>query len=192
MALLVTGLAFPAELERHFIAAKEDAQGKVILLQAEKNVLPTLLQYLANRLPDSGWSTLLIRDSQQTDLSAGVNFLQSKPGKSLVLVVYGKMEKSLLESISSALPNLDAIVMLSVWLEPDAKADPLLTGKPPALDIVAMYDYAPVLAQAKQRKAMIKPPTSQVTIIGADHFYQQEKQVVLKRIRGWLYHLKLS
>lgn len=168
---------------------------------------------LRSQLPDYGWSTLSLQlpvlgnEAEYKEyiplfkevaprINAGVKYLKSKGIQNIVIVAH---------SLGSAMsgyymankpdPSIRAFVAVGVSGEMNKKSDvgflkSIKTIKVPVLDIYGSNDLAQVLKSEKAkanaaRKSGNKNYT-QIKIAGANHFFDNKDDALIKRIRGWL------
>ena len=168
---------------------------------------------LRSQLPDYGWSTLSIQlpvldnEADYKDyiplfkevaprINAGVKFLKSKGIKNIVIVAHS-LGSSMAGYYLANKPDSAIRAFVAVGVSGNMhKKDKvgyltsLKTIKVPVLDIFGSNDLTPVLKSEKSkadaaRKAGNKKYT-QVKIVGANHFFDNKDDVLIKRVRGWL------
>ena len=193
----------------------EKALGGAIILHGS-GVHPNwdqVIRPLRSQLPDYGWSTLSLQlpvlDNEADykeyiplfkdvapRINAGVKFLKDKGIQNIVIVAH---------SLGSAMagyylaqkadPSIRAFVAVGVsgQMNKESKVGyltSLKTIKVPVLDIFGSNDLPQVLKSEKAkadaaRKSGNKNYT-QVKIAGANHFFDNKDDVLIKRVRGWL------
>ena len=193
----------------------EKAIGGAIILHGS-GVHPNwdqVVRPLRSQLPDYGWLTLsvqlpvLANEAEYKDyiplfkeaaprINAGIAFLKSKGIKNIVIVAH-----SLGSSMAGYYlakkpdPSIRAFVAIGVSGNMHKKDEvgfltSLKTIKVPVLDIFGSNDLKPVLQSTKSkadvaRKAGNKNYT-QVKIAGANHFFDNKDDALVRRVRGWL------
>jgi pimeloyl-ACP methyl ester carboxylesterase len=193
----------------------EKATGGAIILHGS-GVHPNwdqVIRPLRSQLPDHGWSTLSIQlpvlgnEAQYQDyiplfkevaprIKAGVAFLKSKGISNITIVAHSLGSSMAAYYLANKPdPSIRAFVAIGVSgnMHQDEKENylaSLKTIKMPVLDIYGDSDLAPVLKSAKAkanvaRKAGNKSYT-QVKIPGANHFFDNQEETLVKRVRGWL------
>ena len=169
---------------------------------------------LRSQLPDFGWSTLslqlpvLANDAEYKEyiplfkdvtprIKAGVKFLKSKGIQNIVIIAHslgsGMAGYYMANNPDSSIRALVAIGVSGVMYKGDSGVGyltSLKTIKVPVLDIYGSNDLPQVLKGEKvkastARKAGNKNYT-QVKVIGANHFFDNKEDVLVKRVRGWL------
>ena len=193
----------------------EKAIGGAIILHGS-GVHPNwdqIVRPLRSQLPDHGWSTLslqlpvLSNEAEYKDyiplfkevaprIKAGVAFLKSKGIKNIVIVAHS-LGSSMAAYYMANKPDSSIRAFVAVGVSGNMhKKDKvgyltsLKTIKVPVLDIFGGNDLAPVLESKKAkanaaRKAGNKNYT-QIEIPGANHFFDNYDEVLIKRVRGWL------
>lgn len=193
----------------------EKAIGGAIILHGS-GVHPNwdqIVRPLRSQLPEHGWSTLslqlpvLSNEAEYKEyiplfkevaprIKAGVNFLKSKGIKNIVVVAHS-LGSSMAAYYMANKPDSSVRAFVAIGVSGNMhKKDKvgyltsLKTIKVPVLDIFGGSDLAPVLESKKAkasaaRKAGNKNYT-QVEIPGANHFFDNHDEVLIKRVRGWL------
>lgn len=193
----------------------EKAIGGAIILHGS-GVHPNwdqVVRPLRSQLPDYGWSTLsvqlpvLANDAEYKEyiplfkevaprINAAVKFLKKKGVQNIVLIAHS-LGSSMAAYYLANKPDSSIRAFVAVGVSGDMyKKDKvgyltsLKTIKVPVLDIFGSNDLTQVLNSEKikkttARKAGIKNYT-QVKITGANHFFDNKDDVLIKRIRGWL------
>lgn len=172
-----------------------------------------VIRPLRSQLPDHGWSTLSLQlpvlpnSAEYKDyiplfkevaprINAGVTFLKSKGILNIVIVAHSLgAAMSAHYMANKPDPAIRAFVAVGAPgnLYKNDKVGyltSLKTIKVPVLDIFGSNDLTSVLASEKSkaqvaRKAGNKNYT-QMKIIGANHFFDNKNEVLVKRVRGWL------
>ena len=168
---------------------------------------------LRSQLPDYGWLTLsvqlpvLANEAEYKDyvplfkevaprINAGVKFLKSKGIKNIVIVAHS-LGSSMAGYYLAKKPDpaIRAFVAIGVSGNMHKKDEvgfltSLKTIKVPVLDIFGSNDLKPVL-QSKKSKADVARKAgnknyTQVKIAGANHFFDNKDDALVKRVRGWL------
>ena len=173
---------------------------------------PEVIDTIRSHLPEHGWHTLSIQmpilgnDAKSEDyvpllnevaprMNAAVALLKQKGVKNIVLVAH-----SLGATMSSAYladkpdPAIRAFVGIGMG---KAAGDPRMDNavalskiKIPVLDIYGSLDLQAVTENAKARAAASNKAGNehytQFQVSGADHFFNQMDQELIKRVRGWL------
>ncbi len=174
---------------------------------------PDVIEPLRSELAEHGWHTLslqmpiLANDATSADyaplfdevparIQAGIDFVKSKKINNIVI-------------IGHSLGNTMASLYLATTKDPVVKAfvavsfGPGIADKPkmnnldhltkitiPILDIFGSEDFAGNLNTASKRTLMARKAGNkkytQVRIEGADHFFTNMDDTLIKRIRGWL------
>lgn len=195
-------------------AGGKKVYGGIILLHGigAHPAWPEVIEPLREQLPEHGWAVLSLQmpilpnDATDKDyaplfeeapprIQAGVDFLKGKGVKNIVF-----MGHSLGNSMASYYltgkpdPAVHAVVVISggLGVVNDPKADSTKNFAKvslPFLDIYGSQDQEGVLQAVKQRGELLKktnPHYEQVKIEGADHFYVQFEDQLVKRVRSWL------
>lgn len=168
---------------------------------------------LRSQLPEHGWSTLSLQlpvlnnEAEYKDyiplfneiaprINAGVAFLKSKGIRNIVIVAHS-LGSSMAAYYMANKPDsaIQAFVAVGVSgsMHKENKVGyltSLKTIKVPVLDIFGSNDLSSVLESEKQkaqtaRKAGNKKYT-QIKITGANHFFDNKDEVLVRRVRGWL------
>ena len=193
----------------------EKAIGGAIILHGS-GVHPNwdqIVRPLRSQLPDYGWSTLslqlpvLSNEAEYKEyiplfkevaprINAGVAFLKSKGIRNIVVVAHS-LGSSMAAHYMANKPDSTIRAFVAVGVSGNMhKKDEvgyltsLKTIKVPVLDIFGGNDLPQVLKSKKAkastaRKAGNKNYT-QVKIAGANHFFDNYDEVLIKRVRGWL------
>ena len=168
---------------------------------------------LRSQLPDHGWSTLSLQlpvldnEAGYKDyiplfkevtprIKAGVKFLKSKGIQNIVIVAHSLgSSMAAFYMANKPDPAIRAFVAVGVSGNMHKKdkvgyLTSLKTIKVPVLDIFGSNDLASVLESEKAkataaRKSGNKKYT-QLKIVGANHFFDNKDDVLVKRVRGWL------
>lgn len=193
----------------------EKALGGAIILHGS-GVHPNwdqIVRPLRSQLPDYGWSTLSLQlpvldnDAEYKDyiplfkdvaprINAGVRFLKAKGINNIVIVAHS-LGSSMAAHYMASKPDPSIRAFVAIGVSGDMHKEDkvgyltsLKTIKVPVLDIFGSIDLEQVLNSEKSkgnaaRKAGNKNYT-QVKIAGANHFFDNKDDVLVKRIRGWL------
>ena len=174
-----------------------------------------VIRPLRSQLPDHGWSTLSVQlpvlsnEAEYKDyiplfqevaprINAAVKYLKSKGIQNIVIVAHslgaGMAGYYMGNKPDSSIQALVAIGVSGVLYKSDKKVGYLTSLKNitvPVLDIFGSNDLDIVLDGQKEkamtaRKAGNKRYT-QIKITGANHFFDSKDDVLVKRVRGWLF-----
>lgn len=195
-------------------AAGKKNYGAVILMHGigAHPAWPEVIEPLRSQLPEHGWTVLSIQmpilpnDATDKDyaplfdevpprIQAGIDFLKSKGVKNIVLM--GHSLGNAMGSyylVTKKEPAIHAVVVISggLGVVNDAKADTYKNFAKvtlPFLDVYGSQDMEGVRQAVKQRGDTFKktnPRYTQIEIKGADHFYAQLDDELVKRVRSWL------
>lgn len=172
-----------------------------------------VIRPVRSQLPDYGWSTLSVQmpvlnnDATYSDyiplfkevaprIKAAVAFLKKKGIMNIVIIGHS-LGSSMAAHYMAQKPDAAVRAFIAVGVSGNMhKKDKvgyltsLKTIKVAVLDIFGSLDLSPVLESTKMkaqvaRKAGNKNYT-QVKITGANHFFDNKDDVLIKRIRGWL------
>ena len=173
-----------------------------------------IVRPLRSQLPDYGWSTLSIQlpvlsnEAEYKDyiplfkevaprINAGVKFLKAKGIKNIVIVAHslgsGMAGYYMANNPDASIHALVAVGVSGVMYKENDKVGYLVSLKNikvPVLDIFGSNDLDTVLRGEKAkaltaRKAGNKNYT-QVKVAGANHFFDNKSDVLLKHVRDWL------
>lgn len=173
-----------------------------------------VIRPLRSQLPDHGWATLslqlpvLANDAEYKEyiplfkdvgprITAGVKFLKNKGIQNIVIIGHslgsGMAGYYMAQNPDSSIRALVAVGVSGVRYKGKSGVGYLTSLKKikvPVLDIFGSNDLPEVLKGEKlkattARKAGNKNYT-QVKIMGANHFFDNKNDVLVKRIRGWL------
>ncbi len=193
----------------------EKAIGGAIILHGS-GVHPNwdqIIRPLRSQLPDHGWSTLslqlpvLSNEAEYKDyiplfkevaprINAGVAFLKAKGIKNIVVVAHS-LGSSMAAYYMANKPDSSIRAFVAIGVsgnmhkkDKEGYLTSLKTIKVPVLDIFGGSDLAPVL-ESKKAKAKVARKAgnknyTQVEIPGANHFFDNHDEVLVKRVRGWL------
>lgn len=193
----------------------EKAVGGAIVLHGS-GVHPNwdqVVRPLRSQLPDYGWSTLSLQlpvlgnEAEYKEyiplfkdvaprIKAGVDFLKAKGIKNIVIVAHSLgSSMAALYMATKADPGIRAFVAIGVSgeMHKDNKVgylSSLKTIKVPVLDIYGSNDLEQVLKSEKSKRKVARKAGNknytQVKIAGANHFFDNKDDVLIKRVRGWL------
>lgn len=178
--------------------AGKHKNGAVIIVNGAKT--PTwspLLADLAEQLSKLGWSTVLIncQDGEGGDWAKEVpevmSSLRQQDHSRLILIHYGNhLDTSLAYFAKPQSKRLNGLVMLSAFSQSKKPLYPRLAF--PLLDIVAQFDYQPILTQYQQRKSGYAEDSiyQNLRIPGAAHDYHYQIQYLADYLHGWMLKLK--
>jgi len=172
-----------------------------------------VIRPLRSQLPDHGWSTLSIQlpvlgnEAEYKEyiplfkdvaprIKAGVAFLKSKGIQNVVIIAHSLGASMAAHYMANKPdPAIRAFVAIGVSgnMHKEDKVGyltSLKTIKVPVLDIFGSNDLTAVVKSEKikadtARKAGNKNYT-QLKITGANHFFDNKDDVLVKRVRGWL------
>ena len=193
----------------------EKSMGAAIILHGT-GVHPNwdqVVRPLRSQLPEYGWSTLSLQmpvlnnEASYEDyiplfkeiaprINAAVAFLKSKGIRNIVIIGHS-LGSSMAAYYMANKPDsaIRAFVAVGVSGNMHKKnkvgyLTSLKTIKVPVLDIFGSIDLTPVLESEKvkaqvARKAGNKKYT-QIKISGANHFFDNKNDILIKRVRGWL------
>ncbi len=174
---------------------------------------PDVIDPLRMQLPDSGWHTLSLQmpilrneaenkdypqlfDEVPARIQAGVDYLKSKGIKNIVIVGHS-LGVTMANYYLASKPEPDVRAIVSVSGGPGYPTDPKMDSltnfqkiKIPYYDIYGSQDQDDVLAAAKKRAALVKKTGNkkfeQKLVEGANHFYTNMQDELVKIVRGWL------
>ena len=169
---------------------------------------------LRSQLPDHGWSTLSLQlpvlnnEAEYKDyiplfkevaprINAGVAFFKSKGIRNIVIVAHS-LGSSMAANYMANNPDsaIQAFVAVGVSGNMHKKdkvgyLTSLKTIKVPVLDIFGSNDLSSVLKSEKLKKHAARKAGNrkytQIKITGANHFFDNKDEVLVKRVRGWLF-----
>ena len=173
-----------------------------------------VIRPLRSQLPDHGWATLSVQlpvlsnEAEYDDyiplfkevaprINAAVKFFKAKGIQNIVIIAHslgaGMAGYYMGSKPDSSIRALVAIGVSGVMYKSDKKVGYLTSLKKisvPVLDIYGSNDLDIVLKGEKAkamtaRKAGNKRYT-QVKVTGANHFFDNKDDVLVKRVRGWL------
>lgn len=200
---------------QRFLAIQTPAQthperGSAILvhdLDGNPNLEPVIFQ-LRTQLPQHGWQTLSLQmpllekgatlvdylpllPAAKNRIGAAVAMLKQQGRMPVVLVGYGLGALMAINAIPDFGEDLQALVALSLPITGQPAGDPLAvltTAKLPILDLHAEMDWPEVAVSAPARRIAAKanPNYRQVRLDAAGHAYEQQENLLVKRIYSWL------
>jgi len=169
---------------------------------------------LRSQLPDYGWSTLSLQlpvldneagykdyiplfNEVAPRINAGVKYLKAKGINNIVIVAHslgsGMAGYYMSKNPDTAIRALVAVGVSGVMYKENDKVGylaALKNIKVPVLDIFGSNDLPTVLKGEKAKAATARKAGNknytQVKIIGANHFFDNKDDVLVKRVRGWL------
>lgn len=172
-----------------------------------------IIRPLRSQLPDFGWSTLSIQmpvlanDAKHSEyaplfndiaprVNAAVKFLKSK-GINNIVVIGHSMGASMAAYYMSQKPDKSIKAFVSLGstgrMFKDSEKNyfkSLEKIKVATVDIYGAVDLPEVIDSAKRKKQIAKKAGNknynQIKIAGANHFFDNKDDVLIKRIRGWL------
>lgn len=189
-----------------------NAKGVVLILHDHNQHpdWPFVIRPLRAGLPAFGWATLaiqlpvshdalteedytLLMERSATRIHTAVQYLQSKGNWPLAIVGYGMGARMAVETLGKETGSVPESLILVSMDSPEAapSTDPgraLFNIEIPVLDIVGSYEKNSVLAAARERKQHRDKMYlyRSLVIAGANHEYERQQDVLVKRIRGWL------
>jgi pimeloyl-ACP methyl ester carboxylesterase len=172
-----------------------------------------IIRPLRSQLPDFGWSTLSIQlpvlanDAEYSAyaplfndiaprIDAAVKFLKAK-GINNIVVIGHSMGASMGAYYMSQKPDKSITAFVSVGSTGRMFKDPeknyfksLEKITVPTVDIYGAIDLPDVINSAKRKNQIAKKAGNknytQIKIAGANHFFSNKEEILIKRIRGWL------
>lgn len=193
-------------------AEKTDSSRAVVVLHdmGEHPDQQPLVHGLRTVLPQHNWTTLAIQlpvreigasqadyyglfDEAHGRIQAAVEYLRNMGAKDIALVGYGMGAAMAAYSLSLDPNGLAALVVVSLAV-PNTALPQAQTGAfikkiaLPILDVYAEFDLPEVVDTARQRRMLGKdnPVYRQIRINGENHAYQQDPNMLIKRIYSWL------
>jgi dienelactone hydrolase len=183
-----------------YTEAKDAKMGVVVVhgigIHPDWGMIGTLRQQLA----EQGYTTLSIQmpilavDAKAEDypptfpeaaerLQLAVDYLKSKGYKKVAIVSHSMGSRMTHFYMEKNPPGVAAWAALGL-----ASSDTYKGIKVPVLDLYGANDLPPVLEHAKQRLASLKgnPASKQVVIPGADHFYANHEDAMVKAVKDFL------
>ncbi len=173
---------------------------------------PDIIEPTRIDLPEHGWHTLSLQmpilpnEAESKDyvplmeevpsrIKAGVNFLKAKGINNIVIIAHS------LGTVMSAYylankpdPTVRAYVAIGMsrfsFDDRYSNVKNLAKIQMPILDIYGSEDLSSVVSSADVRlragKQANKPTYTQIKVPGANHFFDNMNDILIKRIRGWL------
>lgn len=178
--------------------AQKEQYGAVVLVNGgEKARWSTLLESLAKKLNQDGWSTVLLNCNNDSTLAWNkalpevVSTLRQQKNKRIIVLHYGEQLKQTFELFNKS-PNatIEGLILLSAYdlQKPDDKKIELIV---PVFDLAGQFDYQPVLLQFDSRQQMFgQKKYLAMQVPGAHHDYEYSHQLLLSFMHGWM--LKLA
>lgn len=192
----------------------EKAMGGAIVLHGigAHPAWPEVVQPLRTSLPDYGWATLSLQmpilpnekkyedyaplfDEVIPRIQAGVDYFK-KLGVENIVIVAHSMGAAMASHYLAEKPDraISAYVAIGMSVRnTTAKMDNTVSLRKITLPVLDMYgsrDLPEVLSSAKARKNSANKAGNkyytQLKIEGADHFFNNMDEVLVKRVRGWL------
>lgn len=192
----------------------EKAQGAAIVLHGT-GVHPNwdqIVRPIRSQLPDYGWSTLSVQmpilpneaamndyavlfDEIAPRLDAAVKFLKSKGINNIVIIGHSLGATMAAYYLRKPASNITALVAIgstgSSFKDKEKNYfKSLELIKIPILDIFGAIDLPEVMEGAERKKALAQKfgnkKYTQIKVAGANHFFDNKEDVLIKRIRGWL------
>lgn len=169
-----------------------------------------LVHNLRTILPQHNWATLSLQmpiremgaserehyplfEEARARIEAAVAYLRQANVKDIVLVGYGLGAMMGVYMASENSDDLSAMVAISLAVPETqhklAQTIPFINKiQLPFMDIYAEFDLPAVVDSARKRKLAAKENTDfrQVIIAGADHVFQHDHNLIVKRIYSWL------
>ena len=171
---------------------------------------PEIIEPLRTDLPEHGWSTLSLQmpilgneanvqdylpliEEAPARVQAGVDYLKGKGVKNIVIIAHSMgtiMANQYLANKPD--PAVHAYIAIGMGNPLPTKYDSLTAVKMitlPMLDLYGSQDLEAVLATVKPRAAAahkVNKHYSQVMVEGANHFFTDMQDTLIKRVRGWL------
>ncbi len=192
----------------------EKAMGGAIILHGigVHPAWPEVIQPLRTNLPDHGWATLslqmpILKNEAKSEeyaplfaevrprIQAGIDYLKKQGIQNIVIVAHS-LGSSMAAYYLSDKPDPAVTAFVGIGMsqhKADPKMDTVVSLRKitlPVFDIYGSRDLPQVLSSVKARataatKAGNKRYT-QLKIEGADHFFNNQDAVLVKRVRGWL------
>ena len=168
------------------------------------------IQGLRSLVPQRNWSTLAIQlplremgasqdeyfglfDEAHLRIKVAVDYLRNNGAQTIALIGYGMGGAMAAYSLSRESAGLAGFAAISLPL-PDSGLPQAQVGgfikqiNLPFLDIYAEFDLPNVVDTARQRRMLGKdnPVYKQVMISGDNHAYQNDPNMLIKRVYSWL------
>ena len=173
-----------------------------------------IIRPLRSQLPEHGWSTLSVQlpvlsnEAEYDDyiplfkevtprINAGVKFLKAKGLQNIVIIAHslgaGMASYYMAKKPDSSIQALVAVGVSGVLFKSDKKVGYLTSLKKitvPVLDIFGSNDLELVLKGEKAKAATARKAGNknytQIKVNGANHFFANKEDILIKRVRGWL------
>lgn len=193
----------------------EKAQGAAIVIHGV-GVHPNwdqIIRPIRSQLPEYGWSTLsiqmpvLVNDAKYSEyaklfnevgprINAAVKFLKAK-GISNIVIIGHSLGATMAAYYLRDKPAKSVKALIAIGSTGSTFKDKeknyfksLETIKLPILDIFGAIDLPEVMEGAEQKKALARKfgntKYTQIKVAGANHFFNNKEDVLIKRVRGWL------
>ena len=195
----------------------EEVKGAVIILHGRgfhpdwKNVVKPLRLGLA----DKGWDTLsmqmpvLDKQARYYDyvpvfpeafprIEAGIDFLKKEAYKKIILIAHSCSVHMVMAWVDAkGFRDIDAFIGIGMgatdYKQPMAGPFPLDQLSVPILDVYGEDEFPAVIRGAKQRLELIKragnKKSRQVTVPGADHYFKEKDNELVKVVGEWMQDL---
>lgn len=171
---------------------------------------PQIIEPLRINLPEHGWTTLSLQmpilpngaklkdylplmPEAPLRIQAGVDYLKRKGIRNIVIIAHSlgttMADIYLANRPDPAVHGYVAIGMSNPFPKRYDNATALMKINMPVLDIYGGQDLDAVRAFSKQRAAAARKTNkhyTQIKVPGADHFFTDMQDDLLKRVRGWL------
>jgi pimeloyl-ACP methyl ester carboxylesterase len=172
-----------------------------------------IIRPIRSQLPDHGWSTLSIQmpvlanDAKYSEyallfgdiaprINAAVKFLKKKGINNIVIIAHSMGANMaayyMAKQPDKSIKALVAVGSAGLLFKDKSKnyLKSLETIKIPILDIFGAIDLPEVIETAKQKKQIAdkagNKAYSQLKIPGANHFFNNKDDVLIKHVRNWL------
>lgn len=173
---------------------------------------PDVINPIRMALPDHGWHTLSLQmpilandaeyrdylplfDEALTRIQTAIDFLKKKGIKNIVLIGHS-MGTMMASDYLASKPDPAVRALIGIGMT-DNSVSPRMQNtvsiskiKIPVLDIFGSEDLERVKRHAKARRNAARKAGNkgytQIKIEGANHFFNNMEDVLIKRIRGWL------
>lgn len=193
-------------------AEKTDNSNVVILLHemGESPDQKPLTHRLRTALPLHNWATLALQlplreagagvdeyyplfDEARGRIDAAVEYLLKNGAKKIAVMGYGLGASMAAYALNDKAENISALVLISLSTAetsaPQGQSYSFIRNIGlPLLDVYAEFDLPAVVDTARQRRMLGKdnPGYRQVRMDGEDHSYQQDCELLVKRVYSWL------
>lgn len=186
------------QLNLPYWPADKHKNGAVIIVNGAKTPSwSPVLANLAEELSKLGWSTVLVncQEGEGGDWAKEVpevmSTLRQQDHNRLILIHYGNhLDSSLGYFAKPQSKRVNGLVMLSAYSQSKKPAYPRLAF--PLLDVVAQFDYQPIVTQYQLRKSgyAVDSVYQGLRIPGASHGYPYQIQYLADYLHGWMLKLK--